>query len=107
MSIFNIKNDGVLDGSIRTAGSNVLDIEAAGTFDGVSIVIAKYMGQGRTADVNDPLFAPALEITGTAMADQGFKYTIGQGSQYIVVTSGAGGSTDVNLSLQELVGNPF
>jgi len=107
MSIFNIKNDGVLDGSIRTAGSNVLALETFGTFDGVSITIAKYMGQGRTADVNDPLFAPALEITGTAMADQGFKYTIGQDSEYIIVATNAGGSTDVNLSLQELVGNPF
>lgn len=102
--MYNITSNGIV-GGIKTAGSNALAIEAAGDFSGATIAIKKFMGVGNTADVNDPRFVTAIELTAEAVGEDGKRYTIGSESQYIIDVTG-GGTPDINLQVLPLVGEP-
>ena len=110
--MYNITSNGLV-GGIKTAGSNALAIEAAGDFSGATVAIKKFMGVGNTADVNDPRFVTAIELTGEAVGENtsltgnngGMRYSIGSESQYIIEVTG-GGTPDINLQVLPLVGEP-
>jgi len=105
MPVHNVKENGVI-GSIYTAGSNVVTLEIGGTLDGASIILYKYMGEGRTANPNDPLFEIAVNLDSVSMGANGVRYTVGTDNQYVVKAAGGGASLDANVAIQELVGNP-